>query len=199
MVTKRFLGISVITLILTAMLSTVVVHSAAGKARSELKPVVLISDDCDAATFNATFGPGTCVGEGTTTVAQFLAEFGKVGHVFGWDFTPHHQTVRRGDEITLANVGGERHTFTKVAKFGGGFVGLLNGGAAAAPECASTVNGKLVPQPASATNLFLAAGQSAEVEAGDGPLAPVGANLYQCCIHPWMHATIKVTNGEAGE
>lgn len=199
MLTKRFLGISAVTLILTAMLSTVVVHSAAGKARSELKPVVLISDDCDPKTFTAVLGPGACVGEGTTTFTQFITEFGKVGHVFGWDFTPHHQTVSRGDEITLANVGGEQHTFTKVARFGGGFVAALNGGAAPAPECAHTVNGNLVPQPASATNLFLAAGQSAEVEAGDSPLAPVGANLYQCCIHPWMHATIKVTRGEAGD
>ena len=35
---------------------------------------VTMRDDCDPATFNAAVGPGTCVGDGDTTFAEFLDE-----------------------------------------------------------------------------------------------------------------------------
>ena len=37
----------------------------------------------------------------------------------------------------MVDQGGEPHTFTEVKKFGGGFVGGLNDGQAAVPECAA--------------------------------------------------------------
>jgi hypothetical protein len=52
-------------------------------------------------------------------------------------------------------MGGEIHTFTKVKKFGGGFVDTLNQASEnpmPAPECAQSVNGVLTPQAASADN-----------------------------------------------
>src|ERR1051325_9972648 len=36
--------------------------------------VVRIQDQCDPATFNATFGPGTCTGSGQTTFDHFIGE-----------------------------------------------------------------------------------------------------------------------------
>ena len=69
--------------------------------------------------------------------------------------------------LTISNLGGETHTFTRVKKFGGGFVAWLNaasGNPEPAPECAQTVNGKLVPQPEGPDNIFLAAGASATAE-----------------------------------
>lgn len=41
----------------------------------------------------------------------------------------------RGTVLSVVNQGGEPHTFTEVAKFGGGFVGDLNHGEATVPEC----------------------------------------------------------------
>jgi hypothetical protein len=91
-----------------------------------------------------------------------------------------------GQATTLHNTGGETHTFTKVASFGGGFVPDLNqfsGNPTEAPECML---------PPSDTFILVEAG---ETEAG--PTAwtaalPVGVNHFQCCIHPWMRITINV-------
>jgi hypothetical protein len=65
------------------------------------------------------------------------------------------------------------HTFTEVASFGGGRVPPLNVGLAPAPECAAAVN---VPP-----------GHRIEIEG----LEP-GNHRFQCCIHPWMRALVKV-------
>ena len=44
-----------------------------------------------------------------------------------WDFEPDILTVRKGTIVSVVDQGGEPHTFTEVAKFGGGFVPGLNG------------------------------------------------------------------------
>src|SRR5437763_15415212 len=95
---------------------------------------VQLRDDCDPATFNATIGDGTCVGGGDTTFPDFIAEFTARGSVDEWRFNPDRSEADRG--VNTQNRGGEAHTFTEVAQFGGGFVGLLNGNTAPAPECA---------------------------------------------------------------
>ncbi len=93
--------------------------------------------------------------------------------------------------LLLKNLGGETHTFTRVRKFGGGFVAPLNaasGNPVPAPECAQMVNGNLMPQPPSANNIFLAAGATA-----NGPQLSEGETVrFQCCIHPWMRITIHL-------
>ena len=155
---------------------------------------IRLRDDCDPATFNADppagVGPGTCVGGGDTTFADFLAEFGQTGQVEKWRFNDDHAGVDRGTAITLTNRGGETHTFTRVAAFGGGFVPPLNARPdgtelTPAPECAQAPG---VPQPPSENNLFVPAGASAVTPA----LTKRGTVKFQCCIHPWMHAEVTV-------
>jgi hypothetical protein len=67
-----------------------------------------------------------------------------------------------GDRISLQNVGGETHTFTKVDEYGGGFFAPLNpltGNPEPAPECAVVrADGSLAPQPETKTNQFVEAG-----------------------------------------
>ena len=80
----------------------------------------------------------------------------------------------------MRNEGGRLHTFTEVAQFGGGRVPPLNIGLTMAPEC----------------QLAMGAMDPNEVPPGarrrlDG-LAP-GVHRFMCCIHPWMRATIRVS------
>ena len=155
---------------------------------------IRLRDDCDPATFNADppagVGPGTCVGDGDTALADFRAEFGQTGQVEKWRFNNDHADVDRGTAITVTNRGGETHTFTRVAEFGGGFVpplnGLPDGGQLTlAPECAAAPG---VPQPPGENNLFVPAGASMQTPR----LTSRGTVKFQCCIHPWMHSEITV-------
>ena len=83
--------------------------------------VVRMLDKCDPATFNATIGPGTCVGNGTITFEHFIKEVTAAHKAGVWNFNPADGTVDPGTALSLENRGGETHTFTKVANFGGGF------------------------------------------------------------------------------
>ena len=95
-----------------------------------------------------------------------------IGHP-AWRNEPAHLSVREGKTVRVTNKGGRGHTFTEVAEFGGGFVAQLNIGFNQAPECSPATT---IPLPAGAT-----------VDITD--LAP-GLHRFQCCIHPWMRATI---------
>jgi hypothetical protein len=96
----------------------------------------------------------------------------------------------------------KKHTFTEVDKFGGGFVPLLNnatGFTTPAPECAgSGLQDASVASPLTFLNFGPGVASSLLVPGGpafmDTPSQDdVGhPNLYQCCIHPWMHAVITV-------
>lgn len=97
-----------------------------------------------------------------------------IGHP-SWRNEPSHLTVPEGKTVQITNQGGRGHTFTKVANFGGGFVAPLNVGLIPAPECTP---GTTVPLPAGARDHARG-------------LEP-GLNKFQCCIHPWMRATIRV-------
>jgi plastocyanin len=152
---------------------------------------IRLRDDCDPATFNAARGAGTCVGEGGTTFDAFIAEVTQNKFADEWKYQPNAITVRPGTTLTLWNRGGETHTFTQVAEFGGGFRAQLNqlsGNPVPRPECAQVVNGNLVPQPASPQNIFVKAGNTLT-----GPQVPTGITKFQCCFHPWMR--IMVTTG----
>ena len=140
---------------------------------------IKLTDECDPATFNAVLGPGACVGDGDVTFNQFVAEFLATGQVEDWEFDPDHDHVNSGKAIRAENEGGETHTFTEVAAFGGGFVPILNdlsGNPVPAPECFTTT--AFVPP---------------DGQLDVGALSP-GTHMFQCCIHPWMRTTIKVRN-----
>ena len=100
---------------------------------------------------------------------QFL-----IGHP-SWRNEPSHVTVKGGQTLRVTNKGGRGHTFTEVTNFGGGFVPPLNIGLSPAPQCTT---GTVIPLPPGAT---------IDVTG----LAP-GLHRFQCCIHPWMRATIRV-------
>src|SRR6266851_10508739 len=84
--------------------------------------VVRIQGPCDPATFNAAVGPGTCIGNGTITFAQFIAQLTAAQKVGSWLFDPAAGTLAAGTVLSLENRAGETHTFTKVKEFGGGFI-----------------------------------------------------------------------------
>ncbi|HET7106855.1 MAG TPA: hypothetical protein VFI38_08595 [Candidatus Acidoferrum sp.] len=151
-----------------------------------------LRDFCDPPTFNQAAGPGTCIGSGLMPFATFLAELVEEKSVGEWRFNPNTIRAEEGTKLVLVNRGGETHTFTRVEKFGGGFVAPLNapsGTPIPAPECAQVLgDGSLAPQPPGPNNLFLEAG-----ETEPGPTLGDGEKQtrYQCCIHPWMRLVVN--------
>lgn len=146
------------------------VATAAGK--------IEIVDYCDPA--DPAWAPtgGCLLKEGDVTFAEFntllhsVLSSAVVGHP-GWRFAPSFTEIKVGEDLHVRNVGGRTHTFTEVADFGGGKVPPLSEGLIPAPECAASLD--------------IAAGQRVDIRG----LAE-GDHLFQCCIHPWMRAMIKV-------
>jgi len=141
---------------------------------------VQIRDDCDPATFNADppAGPGLgviCGGDGDTTFGDFIAELQATQTAEKWRFNP---TSTDDTRLMARNRGGETHTFTPVANFGGGIIPGLNalsGNPVEAPECADGAKfGASVVPPGTSSKTITA-------KAGD---------RFQCCIHPWMRTTV---------
>ena len=142
---------------------------------------VSVQDQCDSASFNAALGPGTCRRAGNVTFAQFNAQLAATGRVAAWQFVPAFFNMRIGQRIHALNQGGELHTFTEVANFGGGIVPALNTASnnpIPTPECLALANTDQI-QPGTFFNT--------------DPATTVGTERYQCCIHPWMRATVTVT------
>jgi hypothetical protein len=148
-----------------------------------------IRDNCDPATFNAAVAPGTCIGNGDTTFAEFLDELTEDGEVGSWRFNPDETRLDRGQRTILESRGGELHTFTKVENFGGGLVPVLNdlgGFGATVPECVNSLP-NTTPD-----NFVVPAGVSVEGPKAGTPVLPRGTTKWQCCIHPWMRSEISV-------
>jgi hypothetical protein len=155
---------------------------------------IRIQGPCDPATFNAAVGPGTCVGNGEITFANFIAQLTAAHKVGSWHFDPAAATLAPGTVLSLENRAGETHTFTKVANFGGGFVAPLNalsGNPVPAPECATATMGGLIPKPPSASNIFVEAGETEAGPTAGSSIMPSGTTTkFQCCIHPWMRTEL---------
>ena len=181
-------------------LSFALLYSVFAFTQDEDKPqpthvTVHARDYCDPATF-AAIGCHRDPATGLITLAGFGAELAAEKSVGAWRFITSPTSADQGANITVTNLGGEVHTFTRVKEFGGGFVAPLNAGSGnnvPAPECAKIVNGSLVPQPPSDNNIFLPAGASATAQVQQGELAH-----FQCCIHPWMRTTIDA-RGESDQ
>jgi len=142
---------------------------------------VVALDECDPATFDAAFGPGTCVNVGgTVTLTDFLTAL-PTGHAT-WLFNPTTRNIRRRDTLRVTNQGGEIHTFTEVTAFGGGFIPQLNNpaGSAPVPECAGGFSNPAV------AGTRLIQGSSLEMSLFKG------LHHFECCIHPWMRIDIQV-------
>jgi hypothetical protein len=163
-----------------------------------------VRDDCDPTTFNLAVpsppgAPPTCnpAFDGDTTFQEFIANVTENQADDHWRFQPDRTTVDRGESTTIESRAGETHTFTRVAAFGGGFISLLNdlsGAGAARPECgvADTATTPPMPNPPSATNIFVTTGKTLDGPSGGSAALPKGTTKWQCCIHPWMRSTITV-------
>jgi plastocyanin len=155
---------------------------AAGSSAASTTRQVQVLDDCDPATFNAAIGPGTCIKDGTTTFSEFIAQLLAQGRAPAWRFAPAQLNLDASGTLQAHNRGGEVHTFTQVANFGGGCIQALNEllGLTPVPECAGFPGGAFaataVPPGGTVTTT---------------PLAP-GVHRYECLIHPWMRTTATV-------
>jgi hypothetical protein len=189
---------------------------AAGNAQKQKKTnttTIKIWDACDPDTFNAAFGNGTCIPghHGQTVLDDFVGEL-QTDHIAGgWRFDPLLDAsagvfklvkvkLAPGDHTVIVNNGGEVHTFTRVDKFGGGFIDFLNevtGNPVPAPECAQVLgDGSLVPQPETDSNIFVEAGTTEPGPTAGSSVLPSGVSRWECCIHPWMRMTIVVKKHE---
>ena len=86
----------------------------------------MLRDDCDPASFDAVLGPGTCVKDGSTTFTDFVGQLLAQGTAPAWRFSPDQLKLAAGGTVVGANKGGEDHTLTEVANFGGGCIEALN-------------------------------------------------------------------------
>jgi len=137
-------------------------------------------DSCDPATFNAVFNdPTICIRQGHVPFDRFIAELTQTQQAAQWRFAQQNVELTPGADVFALNQGGEVHTFTRVAQFGGGIIPLLNnlsGDTSVAPECTT-----LEPDD------FVAPGALYTAE-----LNTDAVQHFQCCIHPWMRADITL-------
>jgi hypothetical protein len=145
--------------------------------------LIRLDDQCDAASFDAMLGAGTCTNPaGGITFDRFIALLTQTGSVGSWRITPATLVVEGGASVPVANTGFEAHTYTEVDEFGGGIVPVLNdlmGETEVAPECMNLVAGDFLEPGESHDHEFEAADAGAEEK-------------YMCCIHPWMRQIVHV-------
>jgi plastocyanin len=162
---------------LLALLSITSVASAGADHRT-----VQILDACDSETFNAVLGPGMCVRKGGgVTLGRFIGQLQRKGEAPAWRFSPAQLKLDAGGAITARNRGGEFHTFSEVAEFGGGCIPELNVllGLVSVPECAGAPGG-----------VFGATGVPPGGSLTTDPLA-AGVHRFMCLIHPWQRTTAQ--------
>jgi hypothetical protein len=141
---------------------------------------ITIRDDCDPSDPNWAPTGGCNLEEGDVNVAEFRAELSSprslsvIGHQ-AWRNDPPYLKIETDEAVRVTNGGGRTHTFTEVANFGGGKIPnpALNKGLLPAPECATSTD--------------LPPGASTKVNG-----LSKGNHRFQCCIHPWMRAIVKV-------
>jgi len=181
---------------LTLLTGLVVLAGATG-AHAEGPPSpavaqVVALDECDPVTFNPATGPegtGFChnvtaygLGLHFETPLQKLIDQANAGTPDpGWDFEPDELTIQKGTTLSVVDQGGEPHTFTEVAQFGGGFVPALNAGQPTIPECDGGFK-----------NLAVARTRILQGSRLDVTGLSKGKHLFQCCIHPWMRMEVNV-------
>lgn len=181
---RAVMGVSVMTTVLLTAFIAPATAGAGNDGGGEDKQVRLI-DDCDPATFNAALGPGACVGDGETTFGDFIAQLIDNGFKANesaddWEFKPADFHIDAGDSIRAVNRGGEFHTFTEVAQFGGGCVDQLNAilGLTPVPECQDP-------------DIFPTTGVAPDGTLNVHGLTP-GTHNFECLIHPWMQSVVEV-------
>jgi plastocyanin len=159
--------------IATAPSATATAPSANAAPQGREDITVNMADACDPDTFNAAIAPGTCTRSGGMKFDRFIDLLTRLAFVGPWHFAPNTVKARVGATFVAVNKGGEVHTFTEVAAFGGGIVPDLNQLSRTpevAPEC-TQLDG----------DDFVAPGAAYREEVEHS-----GHLKFQCCIHPWM-------------
>jgi plastocyanin len=154
---------------------------------------VVALDECDPRTFNPALGEegtGFCHNvtlynlpdhDYSTTLDQLVGQANAGTPDPGWDFEPDQLTIQKGTTVSVVDQGGEPHTFTEVAQFGGGFVEALNHGEATVPEC----DGGFKSVAVARTRIL----QGSRLDVAG---LSRGRHFFQCCIHPWMRMEVDV-------
>lgn len=180
----RTQSISLLASLFAAALTLSLVPSALAQENAPGVAQVVALDECDPQTFNAVLGPDFCKNVALGFATTFDDLFAKAAAGTpdpGWDFEPDVLHIRKGTILSVVDQGGEPHTFTEVAKFGGGFIEPLNGGEATVPECAGGFANVAVAK----TRIL----QGSRVEITG---LSRGQHHFECCIHPWMRMTVVV-------
>ena len=178
---------TITALILMAGSSLVLAGATCALAQGNSPPIaqVVALDECDPTTFNAALGPDFCknVTLGSfTTLANLFAEAAAGTPDSGWDFEPDSLAIGKGTILSVVDQGGEPHTFTEVANYGGGFISGLNApGETVVPECAGGF-----------TRVAVARTRILQGSHLDVTGLAKGKHLFQCCIHPWMRIEVDV-------
>ena len=168
---------------LTLLLFAGATHALAEENAPGLAQIVAL-DECDPTTFNAALGADFCknVSLGAfTTFDNLFAEAAAGTPDPNWDFEPDTVHIKQGTILSVVDQGGEPHTFTEVANFGGGFIPPLNDGQNAVPECALGFSSVAVAR----TRIL----QGSQLQVAG---LSKGVHHFQCCIHPWMRMTVVV-------
>jgi plastocyanin len=146
---------------------------------------VVALDECDPVTFNQALGPDFCKNVALgyiTSLSDLFAEAAAGTPDPKWDFEPDTLRIKQGTTVHVVDQGGEPHTFTEVAQFGGGFIPGLNGpGEQVVPEC----SGGFAKVKVARTRMLQ--GSALEI-----PNLSKGDHYFQCCIHPWMRVKVEV-------
>jgi hypothetical protein len=152
---------------------------------------VLVQDRCDPVTFDLALSDPTACDPAHEGRVAFDKFFGSIladpmgvlqsREVRGWRFHSEDVTLRQGQDLVARSTGGEFHTFTQVAQFGGGCVPDLNapfklGFNAACQSNPSPFATSAVPPGSSLHVSGLAKGQY----------------RFECMIHPWMRTDVTV-------
>jgi hypothetical protein len=171
---RRILAGAVITITMLAAWGAV----ADAKGGPQVRRVQLL-DRCDPETFNAAVGPGACTRNGGVTFDHFIAQLVKLGRAPAWRFSPPRGKLASGGTVLAKNRGGEDHTFSEVAAYGGGCVQVLNDilGLTPVDECPEGLSPSALIHPG-------------DTRAVTGLAS--GVHRFQCLIHPWQHSTIRV-------
>jgi plastocyanin len=175
-------GVLIVAVAMLALAQGVPDHDS-GRRDARVAQVVAL-DECDPATFNTALGADFCknVALGaSTTLANLLAEAAAGTPDPNWDFEPDTLHIKEGTVVSVTDQGGEPHTFTEVAAFGGGFIPPLNSGQATVPECAGGFGSVAVAR----TRLLQ--GSTVQVVG-----LSKGVHHFECCIHPWMRMDVVV-------
>ena len=183
----RILTIRLLAAFFVAAVTLGFVPAAVAQAKTPSVAQVVALDECDPHSFNKVLGPDFChnVALGAlgyaTTLSDLFTKAAAGTPDPGWDFEPDTVKIKEGTILTVVDQGGEPHTFTEVAKFGGGFVGGLNHGEATVPEC----NGGFSNLAVAKTRIL----QGSHIEITG---LSKGEHRFQCCIHPWMRVKVEV-------